>query len=148
MIFIPREKVAIIPMENPDKIGHIYIPEMAQGRTQQGIVKYIGAEVLDIHIGDHVMYSPFSGTLISLEGEGKLIILHHDFVAARLPDQVSTDIPGLYFKGNDGNYYMANYEVGMAFITQAIGESEWGRSITFKNQEKPKLEDYDKMRGG
>lgn len=137
-------------MENPDKIGHIYIPEMAQGRTQQGIVKYIGTDVREIHVGDHVMYSPYSGSLMSLEGEGKLIILHQDFVAARLPDQVSTDIPGLYFKGKDGEFYMANYELGMEFIARAIGETDWGKSIKFKNQEKPKKEDYasGKLRGG
>lgn len=150
MIKIPREKVAVIPMENPDKIGHIYIPEMAQGRTQQGIIKYVGADVRDLAIGMHVMYSPYSGTLIQLEGEGKLIIIHSDFIAAELPDEVSTDIPGLYFRGNDGQYYMANYELGMEFIARAIGESDWGRSIRFKNQErvKPEIVASGKMRGG
>lgn len=149
MILIPREKVAVIPMENPDKIGSIYIPDMAQGRTQQGIVKYVGAEVVDIHVGDHVMYSPYSGTLIHLEGEGKLIIVHHDFITARLPDQISTDIPGLFFKGRDGTFYMANYELAMEFITRAVGETDWARSIVFKNQERLKKEDYDsgKLRG-
>jgi chaperonin GroES len=130
MIHIPRNKVAIIPMDDPDVTpGGIIIPEMARERTDQGIIKYVGDNVKILGIGMHVLFSGYSGSLIHLEGEGRLIIIHQDFVLAELPDPPTTDVPGLYFKGRDGTFFIATYELGMELMAKALHEAPWFRRI-------------------
>jgi co-chaperonin GroES (HSP10) len=150
MIKIPREKVAVVPLDDPDTTpsGRIIIPEVARERTDQGIVKYIGAGVTEfIKPGMHVLFSGYSGTLTQIDGEGRLIILHQDFIIAELPDPPQTEVPGLYFKGADGEYFQATYEYAMEFVARAIKDAEWFRHIKVKTP-RPTLEEYNKMRGG
>lgn len=145
MIHIAHERVAIIPMDDPDRTpGGLWIPDIAKERTDQGIIKYVGKNVTpDLGIGMHVLFSGYSGTLMSLEGEGRLIIIHQDFIIAELPDPPSTDVPGLYFKGTDGEFYMANYELGMEFMARALHDAPWFRRVGV-NKHRPGKVEQDK----
>jgi len=101
MIKVPREKIAVSPIFDPDESpGGIIIPDIAKERCDQGMVKYIGADVEDIEIGDYVLFSGYTGTTVKLDGEGYLIIMHKDFVTCKV-DNPDTDVAGLYFKGYD-----------------------------------------------
>lgn len=94
-----EDRVAIAPIENPDKIGHIIIPDQAKDRLNQGFVKYRGPKVKEVKIGDYVFFSGYTGTLTYIEGEGKFIIMPEKFIIATMVWPFKgTDIPGLYFR--------------------------------------------------
>ena len=141
MIRIAHDRVAIIPMDDPDITpGGIIIPDIAKERTDQGIIKYVGKNVTALGIGMHVLFSGYSGTLVNLEGEGRLIIIHQDFIIADLPDPPTTDVPGLYFKGKDGEFYMATYELGLEFMARALHEAPWFRRVGVTKHRPSKVE--------
>ena len=127
MVRVPGSNVAITPIFDPDvSAGGLYIPEMAKERCDQGIVKYVGPLVKWIRENDYVLFSGYSGTLIQLEGEGKLIVMPEKFVIAKIePDNV--DVRGVYFKSVDGVYFTATYEMAVELIAEAFRESPWYR---------------------
>lgn len=100
MILVTGSKVAVVPLENPDKIGLLWIPEIAKDRLNQGFVKYIGPDVVDCYVGQYVLFSGYTGTLVSVANEGKLIIIPEDFIVAELVqgEWELAPIPGVYFK--------------------------------------------------
>jgi len=140
-------KVAVAPLFDPDQYGKIIIPEQAKERCDQGIVKYIGKDCELVKVGDHVIFSGYTGTTVSIEGEGLLIFLPEDFITAVLEAPV-TDIPGLYFRGSDGEYFTATYEQTMRLIAQACQEAPWYNRIKFNvhGNTRPAIEDYNKLR--
>lgn len=99
------------------------IPESAIKKCDQGIVKYVGSEVsekFDIHIGDWVLFSGYTGTTLRLEGEGLLIVMAATHVIAKV-EPPSTEIPGLYFF--DGQeYYTATSELAIDLIAKRFEE--------------------------
>jgi co-chaperonin GroES (HSP10) len=76
--------LAIIPIEDPDRIGHIIIPEEAKQRADQGVVKYKGPDVRFLSVGDHVLFSGYTGEKVSLNDEGVLIVMSEEDVLAVL----------------------------------------------------------------
>ena len=141
MIKVPAQKVAVEPIFDPDKIGSIYIPSSAKERCDQGIVKYVGSKVKWLEVGDYVLFSGYSGTLVNLEGEGRLIILPEAFVIAKI---YPSDFPvsGLYFKDkSDGTYFPATYEEIFYLIAKAVEESDWktkwGIKLSKRKEMKP-----------
>jgi chaperonin GroES len=94
MMRMLRGKVGIAPIHDP-KIskGGIFIPDIAKTRSDQGIIKYMGLPELDefgnevttgLEIGMHVVYSPYDGTNLQVEGERELIIMPARQVKAQL----------------------------------------------------------------
>lgn len=70
------DRVAIIPIEDPDTTpAGLFIPDTGKQNADQGVVKYIGRDVKDVKIGDHVLFSPYSGTQVSTDVDGLLVIL-------------------------------------------------------------------------
>jgi chaperonin GroES len=67
----------------------IVLPDSAQEKPQQGEVIAVGSgEVidgkkvpLDVHVGDQVIYSKYSGNEVKVEGEQFLIIKQSDVLA-------------------------------------------------------------------
>ncbi len=161
MIRIPHDKVAIIPIRDSDKIGHIWIPDTAKERTDQGIVKYVGPDVKWCTPGMYVTFSGYSGTLLYIADPDRpndpgetVIILKEDFIFCELSDLPPTDVPGLFFRGVDGSYFQANVEQSLELISRAINDADWrhynpvtGSGINVKS-EKVKPEEFEKMRGG
>ena len=82
-----RDKLAVIPLKDPDMIGSLYIPERAKQRPDQGIVKYRGPECKYIRVGQHVVFSNYTGTKISVEDEGELYIMREPDVIALMDDE-------------------------------------------------------------
>jgi Co-chaperonin GroES (HSP10) len=162
MIKLLENKIAVTPIYDPDRIGSIYIPDSAQERCDQGIVKYIGPDVKDIRIGDYVLFSGYTGTLVQIEDEGTVIIFPEEFATAILPDPPTTEIPGLYFKvrarQGDGaigtEYIPATYEQAMGFIAEAFRDQEWRLNMLVRSkfqkkdklENKPTISDYDRLR--
>lgn len=121
MLKVPRKMIAVDPIFESDKRGSIYVPEQAKSRVKQGIVKYIGAEVTTVGIGDYVFFSGYAGTVFRLENEGTLLFLTEDNIVATLKER-QTDIAGLFFYGGDGKYFTATFEQAMMLITKAMNK--------------------------
>lgn len=109
-------------------------------RCDQGIVKYLGADVVECKIGDYVFFSGYTGTLMHIEGEGLLIILPEDFIECIFDIDEFSRVPGLYFKDRDGSYFEATYEQAMNIIAESF--TILGKTIEVKTS-RPKLEDYN-----
>lgn len=128
MLTPPGDKVAIIPLFDPDKSpGGIWIPEMAKERCDQGVVKYCGPRCKIVKEGDHVIFPGYSGQTVLIEGEGLLIFMREIDVTATISGEAldNLEVPGLYFKGKDGVYFQATYEMAMHFIGDALQNSPW-----------------------
>lgn len=82
-----ENKVAVLPLEDPDRIGHIWIPEQGKQRVDQGIIKYRGSETKELRVGDHVIFSGYTGTKISAQGEGELFVMREEDVVAIFPEE-------------------------------------------------------------
>lgn len=106
----------------PEMKGHIIIPDTAAQRCNQGIIKYIGKDCkLGLKLGQHVLFSGYTGEIIRIEGEGDLIVLPERWVTAILDDDEFV-IPGLYF--SDGEEFItANLTIALQLISRAASES-------------------------
>lgn len=134
MIKVIGRNIAVEPRFDANvSPGGIIIPEMAQERCDQGIVKYIGPDVIDIKVGDYVLFSGYTGTNVRLEDEGILIILNEEFVTCLIypPD---TDIPGLFFRSKEGEYFTATYEMAMRVIMDAFQTPEFDKRFKIHNR--------------
>ena len=79
------DRVAVIPIEDPDTTpSGLYIPGSAKQRCDQGVVKYIGKDVKSVSVGDHVLFSPYSGTHVSTDVDGLLFIFPESDIACML----------------------------------------------------------------
>ncbi|KKK67935.1 hypothetical protein LCGC14_2949120, partial [marine sediment metagenome] len=166
MLKLPRNRVACVPIfdssdsgvlgditAKPDpgwkkpKSGNIQVLDEYRERVDQGIVKYIGAGVTreknGFGIGDMVIFSGYSGELVSIEGEGLFIILPARFVVcAIIPEP--TVVSGLFFKVSSpasaslDEYFPATYEKAVELIAKALGET----SVIKVAKDRPDLEDY------
>lgn len=146
MIKLPSKKVAIEPIFDADKIGSIWIPDQAKMRCDQGIVKYIGNKVREVKVGDYVLFSGYSGTLVDINGEEQLIIMLEKFVVCILhPDP--TVIPGLFFRSIMGDldptkeegfpryeYFEATHEEAFHQIALAFQHSKFRQNHGITNR--------------
>jgi len=82
MLYMLDDRVAVIPVEEPDMIGSLWIPDQAKRRSDQGIIKYRGDNVKELRVGDHVLFSQYTGTRITYQDEGHLIIMRDSDVLA------------------------------------------------------------------
>lgn len=186
MLKLPRNRVACVPIfdtsdsgikgyENADpafgyqkpKSGNIVLHDAYRERVDQGLVKYVGAGVTreknGFGVGDMVIFSGYSGELVSIEGEGLFIILPARFIVAAITPE-PTVVSGLFFRSSEGlsiigdgitddraaiqssmdevkpnyEYFPATYEKCMELIAQALEET----SVLQIKKDRPKLEDY------
>jgi co-chaperonin GroES (HSP10) len=146
VIRLTEDKIACEPIFDSDisKSGLIHIPEVAQERCDQGIIKYVGPDVEDLQVGDYVLFSGYSGTLVELEDEGLLIILPEEFVTCILHPP-GTDVAGLYFRDKEGNHFTATYEMCTRFMADAIRNTSWHRQLNVKS-ELLKRDDYERIK--
>jgi hypothetical protein len=82
--------------------------------------------------GDYVLFSPYSGDLVFLQDEGRVIVMREIAVIAVIQPP-GTDVPGLYFRDAlGGAFFGATYEVATQFIASAFRNSEWRRKYDLK----------------
>lgn len=83
-LLLLSDHVAVIPLEDPlyREDSGLWIAEEARQKIDQGIVKYRGPATMDIRVGDHVFFSGYNGTKITVDGEGVFIILSEEDVDA------------------------------------------------------------------
>lgn len=85
-----KDKIAVIPISDPDMVGSLHIPFQAKQRVDQGIVKYRGPKCKHLRVGMHVLFSGYTGTKIAVEDEGELYIMREPDVVALIDDEEAT----------------------------------------------------------
>ena len=116
---------------------------MTKPREEYAFIK-IKEKIYPFDIGDMVLFSGHSGTLVNLEDEGMLIILNANYITCRL-EPPATQIDGLFFQGIDGDYFQATYEQAAELIARGIKRSKWHQHFVVKDFGKPSLEEYDEQ---
>ncbi|MBI3961055.1 MAG: co-chaperone GroES [Chloroflexi bacterium] len=85
------DRMVVKPIEQEEVTSSgIYLPETAKEKPQQGNVISVGPGardedgkriVMDISVGDVVLYARYSGTTIKLDGKEYLILKENDVLA-------------------------------------------------------------------
>jgi co-chaperonin GroES (HSP10) len=151
MLRLPKGKIACVPIFDTADTGikghdgtNIVLLDKYRERVDQGIVKYIGKGVtvdrFGFGIGDHVIFSGYTGELVSVEGDGLYILLPARFVSCTVQTE-PTEVPGLFFEDEAGEFFPATYEMAVPLLAKAIEQAPW-RNINVKDH-KPDLKDYD-----
>lgn len=154
MLILKKHNIAVVPVGDPDKSeGGLWIPEIAKKRANQGVVKYVGSAVKDISVGDYVLFSGYTGTTVRLSGgEGIVIILHEDFVNAKIGLSENIIVPGLFFRSfhpkpsylnpnlGEYEYFNATYESAVPLIAAALEDFGNKMKVTAP---KPTLDEYN-----
>jgi co-chaperonin GroES (HSP10) len=144
MLKVNKNNIAVVPVFDSDQTpGGLWIPDIAKKRANQGVVKYIGSEVQDISVGDYVLFSGYTGTTVRLSGgEGIVIIMHQDFVNAKIVLSDPIIVPGLFvYSKADDMFFEVTYESAVPLLARAL--EDFGKKLNVVT-DKPKLEDYDK----
>jgi co-chaperonin GroES (HSP10) len=134
MIEAPGDKVFVKPLRPHDMIGSIVVPDQALPRVNQGIVMYMGPNARlfpELKEGDHVLFGAYSGASVYLEDEGELIVLRRKYIYCIIEDD-PCDVPGLYFKDLNGEYFTATYEQAITLCVRALRKQY--RAYKFKDE--------------
>ena len=84
--------VIVIPIEDPDMTDSGIILTAAKQLPDQGVIKYRGSAVTDFLVGDHVIFSPYSGSKVVTSDEGHLIVLPASEVLAKIDHDLPTQL--------------------------------------------------------
>jgi len=87
------DRIVLKPIEAEEKTkGGIVLPDTAKDKPQEGEVVAVGpGKILDngtrltpeVKVGDHVIYSKYSGTEVKIDGEEYLIVRESDVLAIK-----------------------------------------------------------------
>ena len=80
------DRVVIEPKEAEAKTASgLYIPDTAKEKPQQGVVAAAGPgkkdEVMEVKVGDVVLYGKYAGTEVTVDGKKYLIVRQSDILA-------------------------------------------------------------------
>jgi len=85
------DRVLVKPLESEEKTkGGIVLPDTAKEKPQEGKVIAVGkgsvsedgkTQLLEVKVGDKVLYGKYSGTEIQVDGEDHLIMKEEDILA-------------------------------------------------------------------
>jgi chaperonin GroES len=103
-------------------VGSLYIPETAKRKSDQGVIIYKGDDVEELKVGDHVLFSAYSGTQISVAEEGHYLIMPESEVVAVLGEgervftqkDIESAIDKVWYSGRDWG------DVAFDFATEVL----------------------------
>ncbi|MCG2715604.1 MAG: co-chaperone GroES [Candidatus Marinimicrobia bacterium] len=85
------DRVVVKPAEAEEKTsGGIILPDTAKEKPQEGKVVAVGPgkifetrsrEVMEVKVGDKILYGKYSGTEVTIDGEEHLIMRESDILA-------------------------------------------------------------------
>jgi co-chaperonin GroES (HSP10) len=137
-----RNNVGIMPLRDPDRSkGGIWIPDSAQERIVQGIIKMIGPNVEDetLQIGQHVIFSAYDGTIIFDEEEGEVIMMPETAIKSILHVD-DPFVPGVYLQTPEGEYFETTYSVLLEFARIAMREAGTLHKIDMRGRNKSEFD--------
>lgn len=80
-LFAATNKVIVRPKETDGWVSGLYLPEIAQEKTNHGKVLAVGPRVHDVQVDDTVYYNPATTTDISVDGTRLVIFPEPDAIA-------------------------------------------------------------------
>ncbi len=80
------DRLVVKVIEEPDKVGNLWIPDAAKARPTRGIVVATGpgkrvdgvTYPMSVSVGNEVLFGRFGGTEVKIEGQSVLIIPETD----------------------------------------------------------------------
>ena len=87
------DRVVIEPVEEEEQTfagGKLVLPETAKEKPQKGLILATGPGrldddgkriVMDVKVGDHVLYAKYAGTEVKIDGKKLLILKETDILA-------------------------------------------------------------------
>lgn len=85
MIRLLADDVAVLPLEDSNTTpSGLYLADQVKQRIDQGIVRYVGRNVTDVKVGDHVIFGGYDGEKVAIADEGVFIILPEPYIKAIL----------------------------------------------------------------
>ena len=87
------DRVVIEPVEEEEQTfagGKLVLPETAKEKPQKGLILAAGPGrldddgkrvVMDVKVGDHVLYAKYAGTEVKIDGKKLLILKETDILA-------------------------------------------------------------------
>ncbi len=85
------DRLVVEHVEQSEKTsGGVFLPDTAKEKPQEGVVLAIGTGrtldngtklAMDVHVGDKIIYSKYSGSEVKVEGKEFLIISEKDVLA-------------------------------------------------------------------
>lgn len=116
------DRIAILPMGDPEKIGSIIVPEIAKGRAVQGVVAFTGKKCHTLKRGMHVFFPAYNGQVAIIEDK-RYIIMYEKDVTCVIKRQVET-IPGLYFRTPEGTFEEASLDYVLEMLLIEHSEND------------------------
>lgn len=112
MIKVSNRRIVFTPIFESKMSGSglLHIPETAQSRCINGIVKYVGDKVRDLKVGDHIFFGAYSGTFINTVDEGMVGILDERFVYGVVSGAEKIQLRHIYLRDKNGEYFNVSYE--------------------------------------
>jgi co-chaperonin GroES (HSP10) len=172
MLIIPKNKIAVIPIYDPSDWGtdHALRPgskvilhgeEVTAGeivtlqkldeskeRCDQGIIKYVGSDSREhgFEIGQYVFFSGYTGTLVQLAGEGRLIMLPYRNVDFIIPEPENITVHGLYLRVVTPSGYAYQEGVNYETILQMVADEFSRLEIALPVKQRSKETEFEKER--
>lgn len=145
MLKLKSKQVGVEPIYDSDYYNPtsklIQIPQQAKERCDQGIIKCMGADCDPaLKIGDHIIFSGYTGTTIGID-DGIIIVIHSDFIKAIINDNI-VEVEGLYLRSRDGTYFTAHSDTALRLVADALSEKF---NISVKREEHE--QQHDKFDG-
>ena len=127
-IKVLNQNVLIHPIEAPDKIGRINIPETSRRRVNQGIIVALGRNVESLEVGDHVMFSGYTGDKITIADGGIFHVAHESHIDCVLVDSdvvlMSTEQVKEIIRRRFGELKQERNSWGQAYMEQHLEKIE------------------------
>ena len=105
MLIPLRDNVLVAALDDPDTwygSSLIVRPESTKDRSDQGIVKAVGAEVREVRVGDYVTFNPYSGMVINDADEGDKLIMVSEKGLIAVVTPPTTQVQGVFVRTEEG----------------------------------------------
>jgi chaperonin GroES len=75
-----KDRLIVEVKEEPEKIGSIYVPDNVKNKpkSKEGAVLAVGPDVIEIKVGDTVIFEKYSGSKVDILNDNILIINSSD----------------------------------------------------------------------
>ena len=87
-LYLVGDRILVRPAPEPEKLGTMYVPETtaSEHRPLEGDAVMTGDTVKYVKAGDRVIYGPFNGQKITINGDEFLVLREAEVMAGWRPD--------------------------------------------------------------
>lgn len=117
-----RDDVIVLPIEDTLKTsGGLFLPDQSKERDDQGIVVAKGPQVDDeISLGDHVIFSGYAGSKISIENGNFFHVIPYPLILAKVSGSSSRLYPENLIKSTLTDLQNTHSDLGLVEFVEAF----------------------------